>query len=186
MGPQCHTCRQEHLLSSRGGSQESFPPSGLTSGPFQHLMVSAPNAHHTLALVEAGERAVWGQAERQEHCSVMDTNHPCPSPASLHQALLLPSRKGNPSAHQLPACGCSAGHSNYSNCGGRLLFNLPALCLAPGASVGFIGCLRIKDSVVNHFPHPRPFLLCPWDQRSSTLDPHVGTVPAGETAQSCT
>lgn len=56
------------------------------------------------------------------------------------------------------------------------------LCIAPGASVGFVGCLRIRDAVVNHFPHPRPFHLCPRDHRSSALEPCMGTVPARETA----
>lgn len=66
--------------------------------------------------------------------------------------------------------------------GGSVSFSLPALCLAPGASVGFVGCLRIRDLVVNHFPHLRPFHSCPWDQRSSALEPCMGTAPARETA----
>lgn len=45
------------------------------------------------------------RAERQEHWRWTDTNHPCPSPARLRQAPLLPSRKGNPSSHQLPVYG---------------------------------------------------------------------------------
>lgn len=69
-----------------------------------------------------------------------------------------------------------------SKCGGSISFSLPALCLAPGASMGVVGCLSIRDLVVNHFPHPRPFHSCPWDQRSSALEPCMGTAPVRETA----
>lgn len=100
------------------------------------------------------------------------------------EALLFLGRIGNPSSHQLMThgAGCCglAGHS--SRCAGSVWFSLPTLCLAPGASMGFVGCLRIRDLVVNHFPHPRLFHSCPWDQRSSALEPCMGTAPARETA----
>jgi len=122
---------------------------------------------------------------RQEHQRWMDTNHSSPSPGRLCQAPLLYSKKGNPSSCQLPAYGVDDGSSAtraISKRGESVLFSLPALCLVPGASVGLIGCLRIRDLVANHFPHPRPFHSCPWDQRSSALEPCVGTAPVRETA----
>lgn len=66
--------------------------------------------------------------------------------------------------------------------GGNVSCSLPALCPARGASAGCVGCLRIRDLVVNPFPHPRPFHSCPWDQRSSALEPCMGTAPAREAA----
>lgn len=115
----------------------------------------------------------------------MDTNHPCPSLVRLPRLRSSPAGKETPSAasSQPTERAVAAQQSTaISQRGGSVSFVFPALCLAPGASVGFVGCLRIRDLVANHFPHPRPFHSCPWDQRSSALEPSMGTVPARQTA----
>ena len=113
----------------------------------------------------------------------MDTNHfpwrgsarLCSSPAGKETSVAAGSRR-------MERAAAAQQGTAISKCGGSVSFSLPALCLVPGAGVGFVGCLRIRDLVVNHFPHLRPFHSCPWDQRSSTLEPCMGTAPVRETA----
>lgn len=173
-------CRWDHAPTPaagrtwrRRGPQAGAPPSfsgrdtGAISSIWPRFRPSpasrGDSARHTshLGFNRGRRRAGRRRAGRQDPWRWRHTNHPCPPPSRL---------RSSPAGKETPAAACSRRTERaaaaqpgtaISKHGWKCLVQPP--CLAPGANVGFGGCLRIRDLVVNHFPHPRPFHSCPWD-----------------------